>query len=36
MTTLHTVATDKAPQAIGPYGQAIVTDGWVFYSRPRR
>ena len=30
MTTLNTVATDKAPQAIGPYSQAIVTDGLVF------
>jgi len=30
MTTLNTVATDKAPRAIGPYSQAIVTDGWVF------
>jgi 2-iminobutanoate/2-iminopropanoate deaminase len=24
------VATDAAPKAIGPYSQAIVTDGWVF------
>ena len=30
MTTLNTVATDKAPRAIGPYSQAIVTDGLVF------
>ena len=30
MTTLNMVATDKAPQAIGPYSQAIVTDGLVF------
>ena len=30
MTTLHTVATDQAPRAIGPYSQAIVTDGLVF------
>jgi 2-iminobutanoate/2-iminopropanoate deaminase len=30
MTTLNTVATDKAPRAIGPYSQAIVTDGLVY------
>jgi len=30
MTTLNTVATDQAPRAIGPYSQAIVTDGLVF------
>jgi 2-iminobutanoate/2-iminopropanoate deaminase len=30
MTTLNTVATDKAPRAIGPYSQAIVIDGLVF------
>ncbi|HEV8263496.1 MAG TPA: RidA family protein [Gemmatimonadales bacterium] len=24
------VATDAAPKAVGPYSQAIVTDGWVF------
>jgi 2-iminobutanoate/2-iminopropanoate deaminase len=30
MTTLNTVVTDKAPRAIGPYSQAIVTDGFVF------
>lgn len=30
MTTLNTVATDKAPRAIGPYSQAIATDGLVF------
>jgi 2-iminobutanoate/2-iminopropanoate deaminase len=30
MKTLNPVATDKAPKAIGPYSQAIVTDGLVF------
>ena len=30
MTTLHTVATDTAPRAIGPYSQAIAIDGLVF------
>jgi 2-iminobutanoate/2-iminopropanoate deaminase len=30
MKTLGVIATDKAPKAIGPYSQAIVTDGWVF------
>ena len=27
---LKTVATDQAPQAIGPYSQAIVASGFVF------
>jgi 2-iminobutanoate/2-iminopropanoate deaminase len=27
---LGIVTTDGAPKAIGPYSQAIVTDGWVF------
>jgi 2-iminobutanoate/2-iminopropanoate deaminase len=27
---LGVVTTDGAPKAIGPYSQAIVTDGWVF------
>jgi 2-iminobutanoate/2-iminopropanoate deaminase len=27
-----TVATDKAPRAIGPYSQAVVADGWVYCS----
>ncbi len=30
MKTLNTVATDKAPKAIGPYSQAIVADNTVF------
>lgn len=27
-----TVSTPGAPQAIGPYSQAVVTDGWLFAS----
>ena len=30
MRTLSVVATDRAPQAIGPYSQAIVADGMVY------
>jgi 2-iminobutanoate/2-iminopropanoate deaminase len=30
MSGVHTVHTDDAPQAIGPYSQAVVADGWVF------
>jgi len=26
------IATDKAPQPIGPYSQAVVNDGYVFVS----
>ena len=32
MTLLQSVHTDDAPAAIGPYSQAVVTDGWVFCS----
>ena len=32
MSQLNSVHTDRAPAAIGPYSQAIVTDGWVFCS----
>ena len=32
MSDLRPVQTDQAPAAIGPYSQAIVTDGWVFCS----
>jgi len=32
MSELKRVHTDAAPAAIGPYSQAIVTDGWVFCS----
>jgi 2-iminobutanoate/2-iminopropanoate deaminase len=30
MKDLHVVATPKAPQAIGPYSQAIVAGGFVY------
>lgn len=30
--TIETVATDKAPAAIGPYSQAVVCGGMVFTS----
>jgi 2-iminobutanoate/2-iminopropanoate deaminase len=30
MTTLQTVATPQAPQAIGPYSQAIIANGFVY------
>ena len=30
MTKLHVVTTEKAPDAIGPYSQAIATDALVF------
>jgi 2-iminobutanoate/2-iminopropanoate deaminase len=29
---VHPVSTDQAPQAIGPYSQAIVANGFVFCS----
>jgi 2-iminobutanoate/2-iminopropanoate deaminase len=32
MTELDAVHTDRAPKAIGPYAQAVTTDGWVFCS----
>ncbi len=32
MSELKRVHTDRAPAAIGPYSQAIVSDGWVFCS----
>ncbi len=32
MSELKRVHTDHAPDAIGPYSQAIVVDGWVFCS----
>jgi 2-iminobutanoate/2-iminopropanoate deaminase len=32
MSKLEPVQTEAAPAAIGPYSQAIVTDGWVFCS----
>ncbi len=32
MPRLTTIQTDDAPGALGPYSQAIVTDGWIFAS----
>ncbi len=32
MPELRAVSTDQAPAAIGPYAQAIVSDGWIFAS----
>ena len=29
---MQTYHTDQAPEAIGPYSQAISTDGWLFTS----
>lgn len=29
---MHIISTREAPQAIGPYSQAIVSDGWVHTS----
>ena len=28
----HVIATDRAPKAIGPYSQAVVSNGFVFLS----
>ena len=32
MTQIETASTPAAPGAIGPYSQAVVTDGWIFAS----
>ncbi len=32
MPHIDPVATDLAPAAIGPYSQAIVSDGWIYVS----
>ncbi len=32
MSQITPVQTDNAPAAIGPYSQAMVSDGWVFCS----
>ncbi len=32
MPQISAVHTDNAPGALGPYSQAIVTDGWIFAS----
>ena len=29
---INKVNTDRAPEAIGPYSQAVMGDGWVFTS----
>ncbi len=32
MEELRRIETDRAPAAIGPYSQAIVSEGWIFVS----
>ncbi len=32
MPKIAAVHTDTAPEALGPYSQAIVSDGWIFAS----
>ena len=32
MSEMKAVHTDRAPEAIGPYSQAVITDGWIFCS----
>ena len=32
MSPMETIHTDRAPAAIGPYSQAVVTGEWVFCS----
>jgi 2-iminobutanoate/2-iminopropanoate deaminase len=32
MPEINSVSTPNAPGAIGPYSQAMVTDGWIFAS----
>lgn len=32
MADLKIVHSNEAPQAIGPYSQAVVSDGWIFAS----
>ncbi len=32
MSKMSPVHTDQAPEAIGPYSQAVQVDGWVFCS----
>ena len=32
MSEIKRVHTDQAPAAIGPYSQAVISDGWVFCS----
>jgi 2-iminobutanoate/2-iminopropanoate deaminase len=32
MTEIRTTSTPRAPVAIGPYSQAVISDGWIFAS----
>lgn len=32
MTAKKTISTQSAPQAIGPYSQAVLCDGWLYCS----
>lgn len=32
MSRLDIIATDQAPEAIGPYSQAVRVEGWIFAS----
>jgi 2-iminobutanoate/2-iminopropanoate deaminase len=32
MSAIRSVSTDRAPAAIGPYVQAVVSDGWIYAS----
>lgn len=32
MSQIRAVQTDRAPEAIGPYSQAVVSDGWIYVS----
>jgi len=32
MSDVRAIQTDDAPRAIGPYSQAVVSDGWLFVS----
>lgn len=32
MSLMHPVSTTHAPAAIGPYSQAVVSDGWIYVS----
>jgi 2-iminobutanoate/2-iminopropanoate deaminase len=32
MPTMKEISTDQAPAAIGPYAQAVVSDGWIYVS----
>lgn len=32
MPDIAAVHTDAAPEALGPYSQAVVSDGWIFAS----